>query len=154
MAKKLIEVVNENMMLGAWISMRLVRAQKAQGYEKQFISIAMCMYVDGRVLLKDLAKYSDVLPSNLCVRLKKFEQDGLVLRQVDDLDRRNTWYSLTPKGKKAVEDAMEMINGTLAEMLSVIDKGDAAKLTEALGVVNGVLAKVKLLAEKNSRIAI
>ena len=144
MAKKdLIELIDENMLAMGWVSLRIARAQKGRGLARQDLKALVCLYVDGRILFKDLAKFCDMQPPNLSVLLKRLEKNGLVKREEDKRDRRKTWYSLSAKGVKFTETELGGLNSVIEEIFGVLGKSDKEKMIESLAVVNEILFKLK-----------
>jgi len=141
--KEFIGLMENNLLTMGWLSLRLNRTPGITGHTNQCLRTVMHLYIGGQALLKDLAKHSDILPSNLCITLRHMEQDGLVLRKVDDVDRRNTWYSLTAKGTKLAKETMEDMRNKIATIFTDLAKSDEAKLTSALRTVNEVLLRLK-----------
>ncbi|MCL1902734.1 MAG: winged helix DNA-binding protein [Alphaproteobacteria bacterium] len=111
-------------------------------YSKQQLMTIVRLHLGGRARLKDIAKREMVPTSNLCLMLKNLEHDDLVMRSVDEADRRNTWYSLTPKGEKLARDSLRDLRARLAKMFVGIDKKDEQKMIGALYTMNEVLNKI------------
>jgi len=141
--KEFIELMEENLMIMSWLSLRLNRTPGITGHTHQVLRTVMHLYIGGQALLKDLARHSDILPSNLCVALRHMEKNGLVLRKVDEADRRNVWYSLTPKGTKLAKESLEDMRGKIAGIFTDMDKADEAKFIGALRTENEILFRLK-----------
>ncbi len=114
------------------------------GYPRQQISVLVRLYLGGKAMLKDIARREFVTAPNLCAAFRKLEKDGLVSRTIDEKDRRNTWYSVTDKGKKIAQDAVEMFRGAIEKLFDQLSKEDENKLTEALKTINNILMKMEL----------
>jgi len=93
--------------------------------------------------LKNLAVQTDVSSPNLCAILKTLEHDGFVLRQSDDADRRNTWYSLTPAGEKVAEKGLLEMRRRIAKLFAGLNQKDEARLASALRVLDEILCNIK-----------
>lgn len=141
--KEFIVLIEDNLMVLDWLTSRINAGRDAVKYSRQHFRTLLRLHAGGRALLKDIAKHNDVSASNLCMTLRHLEEDGLVLRQVDEIDRRNTWYSLTPAGEKVAEEARAEFRSRISELFSVLDKRDEARLTDALRTMNELLNKMK-----------
>lgn len=113
------------------------------GFPRQQMSILVRLHQGGRALLKDIARREFVSAPNLCAVFRKLEADGLVLRTVDEHDRRNTWYSVTERGAKLACDAMETFRDGVEAMFSGLSREDETELTAALKTMNKVLSKME-----------
>ena len=113
------------------------------GFPRQQMSILVRLHQGGRALLKDIARREFVSAPNLCAVFRKLEADGLVLRVVDENDRRNTWYSVTPRGAEIAENALETFRNGVEKMFSGISKQDEVELTAALKTMNKILSNME-----------
>ena len=93
--------------------------------------------------LKDLAAREFVPAPNLCTAFRKMERDGLVVRAVDEDDRRNTWYSVSEYGAKVASDIIEMLHNAIASMFKDIDKKDEEELVRSFKSMNEILLKME-----------
>ena len=123
--------------------LRLDRAE-ATGYPRQLLSILVRLHNGGRAKLKDIARREHVSTPNLCAAFRKLEHDGLVIRTTDDVDRRNTWYCVSPRGAELSIRAMELFRDGAEKIFANISKDDEKRLTEALRTLNSVLENVEL----------
>ena len=94
--------------------------------------------------LKDIARREMVTAPNLCAAFRKLERDGLVLRKIDENDRRNTWYSVTKAGEKVANQAIESMRNTIEMLFSKLSRSDEDSLTKSLKTINGILTKMEL----------
>jgi len=150
MRKEFIDLMEENLAVMFWLSHRVQGSVNMLGYSRQQLRTLVHIYLGGRAMLKDLARSSVMSPSNLCPILKHLEQDGLVERETDETDRRNTWYSLTSAGSKIARLAMDEFGKRIDTMFSGMNKKDELQLTEALRTMNGILVAIKTKHEKKS----
>ncbi|MDR1207236.1 MAG: MarR family transcriptional regulator [Rickettsiales bacterium] len=141
--KEFIDLIEKNMTILDRLNGRIKCVPNRTGYSKQQFQTLIRLYLGGRARLKDIAKREMVPASNLCLVLKTLEKDGLVLRQVDDSDRRNTWYSLTASGEKLAKDVICGFKRRIAEIFAGLEKKDEEKLTAALRTMNELLNKIK-----------
>lgn len=122
--------------------LRIDQAQLS-GFPRQQMSILVRLHQGGRAMLKDIARREFVSAPNLCAVFRKLESDGLVLRVVDENDRRNTWYSVTPRGAEIATASMERFRSAVEQMFSGISKEDETELTAALKTMNKILSKME-----------
>ncbi len=113
------------------------------GLPRQQMSILVRLHQGGRALLKDIARREYVSAPNLCAVFRKLEADGLVLRTVDENDRRNTWYAVTPRGADLANGALEIFRSSVEKMFANISKDDETELTNALKTMNKILSKME-----------
>lgn len=113
------------------------------GLPRQQMSILVRLHQGGCALLKDIARRECVSAPNLCAVFRKLEADGLVLRTVDENDRRNTWYAVTPRGADLANGALEIFRSSVEKMFANISKDDETELTNALKTMNKILSKME-----------
>jgi DNA-binding MarR family transcriptional regulator len=126
--------------------LRIERAETT-GYPRQLMSILVRLYSGGRAKLKDIARREQVSAPNLCAAFRKLERDGLVIRSIDEDDRRNTWYCVSPSGAELAKRAMNVFRVGMEKMFSGLDSADEERLTAALRTISEVLKKVELKNE-------
>ena len=63
------------------------------------------------------------------------ERDGLVRRQANPDDRRSTYFSLTPKARRQLEEVMDAAKTINGEALSVLSAAERETLMRALGKI-------------------
>ena len=123
--------------------LRLDRAE-ATGYPRQLLSILVRLHQGGRAMLKDIARREFVSAPNLCATFRKLEADGLVIRMVDENDRRNTWYGVSESGAKMAVVAIDLFRSGIERVFSNLSREDEASLTEALRTMHNIIKKVEL----------
>ncbi|MFD3158490.1 MarR family winged helix-turn-helix transcriptional regulator [Haloimpatiens sp. FM7330] len=69
--------------------------------------------------LKDLSKKTRVSTSSLCIMLNKLSDGGYIEREIDNKDRRNTFYSLTEHGMTCLDKELK---NKLKQLDEIIDK--------------------------------
>ncbi|MCL2737761.1 MAG: MarR family transcriptional regulator [Alphaproteobacteria bacterium] len=126
-----------------WLSNRINTESHIMGHSRQYLRVLLQLHISGRSLLKNTARQTDISASNLCPMLKIMEQDGLVSRKIDEEDRRNVWYSLTPAGKKIAEKGMLEMRVRIAKLFSGLNQKDEARLTAALSTLDEILNSIK-----------
>lgn len=121
-----------------------IEPTQLSGYPRQLLRILVRVYMGGRGRLKDIARREMVSAPNLCAAFRKLERDGLLVREIDENDRRNVWYAVTPKGEKVAVTAMENFQSHIEQLFSNLPAADEAKLTSALRTLKEVLQKMEL----------
>ncbi|MBR1380405.1 MAG: MarR family transcriptional regulator [Alphaproteobacteria bacterium] len=119
-----------------------LRPEKFDGYTRQQLTVLVRLLLDGRAKLKDIARREMVSAPNLCATFRKLELDGLVLRTIDETDRRNTWYSVTYAGEKIARRAIEDFYDMVEKMFGDLSNKDEQELTDALSAINDVLSRM------------
>ncbi len=65
----------------------------------------------------------------------KLAEDGLIIRRVDDTDRRATWVECTAKGRRQLEVTRERHTAWLADRLEGCTESELACLREAAALL-------------------
>lgn len=123
--------------------LRLDRVETT-GYPRHLMSILVRLHQGGRARLKDIARREHVSAPNLCAAFRKLERDGLVIRSIDENDRRNTWYSVSDDGAAKAVLAMNLFRAGVEKVFVHISREDEARLTDAMRVMKEILQKVEL----------
>ena len=114
------------------------------GYPRQLMSILVRLHNGGRAKLKDIARREHVSAPNLCVAFRRLEADGLVVRTIDDTDRRNTWYCVSERGAELAVVAMDLFRAGVERVFANISRDDESRLTDALRTMRDIIKKVEL----------
>ena len=142
--KELISLMEKNIVLFGKLSERLHRDQvRFDEYSRQQVQFLVRLYLGGKTRLKDLAAREFIPAPNLCTMFRKLERDGLVLRVVDDDDRRNTWYSVTDAGAKVANKFIDMFHNAVAAVFKDISKSDEDELIKAFKSINTIFVKME-----------
>ena len=142
--KEFINLIEQNMVVLAWLSDSLKRPTRVLSRRpRQQLEILVRLHLGGRAKLKDIAAREYTPASNLCSVFRVLEQEGLVKREIDKDDRRNTWYFVTPKGTKLARKTIDSFRERVSELFSEISESDEEKLTNALKSMNTILNKIK-----------
>lgn len=96
----------------------------------------------GKAKLKDIAAKTGYSPQNLCILYNGLEKDGLIAREVDSTDRRNTYYFLTDKGLQTLEKNKSKARDAIKELFSRLSDNDLTELKKSLEKVNNIIEKV------------
>lgn len=143
--KEFVRLIEENMT----IMDRLMDRTKSQmmrnaEYTRSQISVLVRLHMGGRALLKDIAYREYTTTPNLCATFKILEARGLVLREVDEKDRRNTWYSVTPAGAAVAKKMIAEFESYIGEVFAGLSRDDEEKLTNAMATINKVLSNMEV----------
>lgn len=143
--KEFVRLMEENIWTLDKIAekLRLDRVETT-GYPRQMMSILVRLHNGGRAKLKDIARREHVSAPNLCAAFRKLEADGLVVRTIDENDRRNTWYCVSDSGTELAVVAMNLFRAGVERVFANISREDEARLTEALRTMRDVIKKVEL----------
>ena len=90
---------------------------------------------DDRLTQKALAEMAAVEQPTMAATLARMERDGLVRRQANPDDRRSTYFSLTPKARRQLEEVMDAAKTINGEALSVLSATERETLMRALGKI-------------------
>ena len=143
--KEFVRLIEENMT----IMDRLMDRTKAQSmrnaeYTRSQISVLVRLHLGGRALLKDIAYREYTTTPNLCATFKILESRGLVLREVDEKDRRNTWYSVTPAGAAVAKKMIAEFENTIGQVFAGLSREDEEELVAAMATINKVLSGMEV----------
>lgn len=143
--KEFVRLMEENIWTLDKIAdkLRLARVDTT-GYPRQLMSILVRLNNGGRARLKDIARREHVSAPNLCAAFRRLEADGLVVRAIDEDDRRNTWYCVSESGAELARVAMDMFRSGIERVFGGISREDEVRLTQALRTMHEVLKKVEL----------
>lgn len=143
--KEFIKLLEANILILDKLSDKLKKEPvMLSKYPRQQLSILVRLHMGGPAKLKDIARREMVTAPNLCAAFRKLERDGLVLRQIDESDRRNTWYSVTDAGKQIASQAMDTMRSAIERLFSKLSRDDEFALTGALKTINSILTKMEL----------
>ena len=143
--KEFVKILESNIMIMDKLSDKFKREPTIlSGYPRQQLSILVRLHIGGPARLKDIARRELVTAPNLCAAFRKLERDGLVLRKIDEKDRRNTWYSVTEAGEKVATQAMDVMRNAIEDLFAGISREDEMALTGAMKTINSILTKMEL----------
>lgn len=142
--QEFIDLIEENGLIMERLFSRIHQyPSQIVGYSRQQLMILLDLMVSGRSKLKEIARRQGMPTPNLCIMFRRLEAEGLVSREIDDTDRRNTWYSLTPNGHKITVKFKNAVLDTISSFCSGLTPGEEQKLTECLGHINQILKRVE-----------
>jgi DNA-binding MarR family transcriptional regulator len=82
--------------------------------------------------LSELARHQRCVRSNITQLVDRLENEGLVRRRADRIDRRSVRAGLTPAGKRAHAKAVRVLAEEQRAMVRGLRAGDAASFREVL----------------------
>jgi DNA-binding MarR family transcriptional regulator len=100
----------------------------------------------GPQTLSDLTMHLDRAPSTLSAKVAELESQGLLARQRDESDARRALIWMTPAGRAALLQALEVLDTSL--LAAAAQRVDPSRLDELLG---GMRALVTVLSENQRR---
>ncbi len=140
------ELMAENMRIMGRLSSRLQPLLEANSnFSRQQMSVLVRLYLAGKIKLKDFASREVISTANLCGVFRKLEQDKLVVRSVDENDRRDTWYEVTRSGKALAEKLIDKFMKGLESLCKVLPEEDEDKLANTVKTINEILKKMEVL---------
>jgi DNA-binding MarR family transcriptional regulator len=114
---------------------RLLRQQAGTGLSPSQQSALVAIDHHGPLTLGRLAKLEQVAPPTITRVVGKLEDDGLVLRQHDDTDKRVTRVRISAEGRRRLQHSRERRNAWLSERLQGLDPRERRDLAAALDVL-------------------
>lgn len=127
---------------------KLVREFHSQKYDSNYTQqqFRTLLYLEelGKCPLKDLSKQIQVSTSSLCIMLNKLVDEGLVSREIDQLDRRNTFYELTKDGKEVLSGEKLLRTNKLKELLEKLPEENREELLKCLATAKDILKDFKI----------
>lgn len=141
--KEFIKLMKENVMIVDHLANRLkCDFSKISNYSQKHIALLLRLHLGGRAMLKDIAQREMVSAPNLCAIFRILERDGLVAHSVDENDRRNTWYELTPAGTQLALNAFDALGNAIDELTSSLSHEDEVELSRCMKTMNSILSKL------------
>ena len=143
--KEFLRLMDENVMILDRLADRIrLDPVRISGYSRQLLIVLVRLHRGGRARLKDIARREGLSTPNLCAAFRRLERAGLVLRDVDESDRRNTWYAVTDAGAVLAERAVQAVRAAIDNLFADMRPDDEARITQALKTMNDILRKLEL----------
>lgn len=114
---------------------RLLRQQAGTALSPSQHSALISVDLHGPLTLGRLAKLEQVAPPTITRVVAKLAEDGLVVRQADDTDRRVSLVRISAEGRRRLQHSRERRNAWLAERLRALDAKQRRELSAALDVL-------------------
>ncbi|MCL1944639.1 MAG: MarR family transcriptional regulator [Firmicutes bacterium] len=105
---------------------------------KSHVMLLMCIEQNPEIFPKGISELVGVSPPRVATAIKELMADGLIVREMDDGDRRRIFIRLTPKGKEFLQDQKEeFVRGTttLFELLGEHDAKEYVRLLEKIATI-------------------
>lgn len=93
---------------------------------------------EGPITLGDLAAVEQVAPPTITKVVGKLEDAGLVRRDIDAADRRICRVTLSPEGKRWMDDDRKRRRVWLTERVEQLDPADVDRLSAAVDIIEGL----------------
>ena len=106
--------------------------------EQQFVTLFI-LKKNKKTTLKKLSTYICVSTSSLCIMLTRMMEEELVYREVDERDRRNTFYSLTEKGINLIDKEIKGKVDNIEEKIMNLSLEQKEKLYEAIKDIEEII---------------
>ncbi|AVQ46663.1 MarR family transcriptional regulator [Clostridium sporogenes] len=106
--------------------------------EQQFVTLFI-LKKNKKITLKKLSTYICVSTSSLCIMLTRMMEEELVYREVDERDRRNTFYSLTEKGINLIDKEIKGKVDNIEEKIMNLSLEQKEKLYEAMKDIEEII---------------
>lgn len=146
--KEFVHLVESNILILDHLSDRIKKGPLGTtGYPRNQLMVLVRLELGGRARLKDIARREMIPAPNLCATFRKLESDGLVMRTIDERDRRNTWYACTDAGRELALRAMDAFRENIARLFQGISRTDEELLTGAMKTMNSILKKMEISNE-------
>jgi DNA-binding MarR family transcriptional regulator len=114
---------------------RQLRQQSSAGLTPSQLSALASIDRHGPLPLGELAEHERVAPPTITKVINKLEADGLVVRQLDDDDRRFCRVATTPAGDAFLAETRQRRDAWLTVRLDALDDDGRARLAAALDVL-------------------
>lgn len=110
--------------------------------EQQFRTLIILKEM-GKTGLKEMSHKMEVSPPSLCIMFNKLYEQGLIHRETDMEDRRNTLYSLSDHGKELLEKELERKVEFMSRYLENLEEDDKIRLMECAEEIDQILKKIR-----------
>lgn len=96
----------------------------------------------GPQTLSELTQHLDRSPSTLSAKVTELESQGLLARQRDEEDARRALIWLSPQGRAALLEALEVLDASV--LAGAAERVDAEQLTQLLGGLRALIAALQI----------
>jgi len=97
---------------------------------------------NGPTKMSEIGKVLKVTKPNITFLVDKMEEQGLIMREKDDSDRRITNICLTDKGREKIEETKTSLHNKIATRLDLLTKDDLKALKQAMDTCFEILGKL------------
>jgi DNA-binding MarR family transcriptional regulator len=106
---------------------------------------------NGPTKMSDIGRTLKVTKPNVTFLVDKLEEQGLILRQNDENDRRIVKICLTESGRKAIEDQKSELQKSIMKKLNLLTEHDILILNNSLASMHDIIGKLYLFEENGGR---
>jgi DNA-binding MarR family transcriptional regulator len=118
---------------------RRLRQQSTIGLTPTLTAALGTISREGPITLGALAAIEHVAPPSITKVVAKLVDEGLILRRVDDSDRRIVWVELTVEGRRQLDEARNRNTVWLASRLQACSPAELACLADAAALMERVI---------------
>jgi DNA-binding MarR family transcriptional regulator len=97
-----------------------------------YLGVLMSLWQEDGLKVMELGRRAGLEPSTMTGLLDRMERAQLLARKTDPNDRRAQRVRLTDRGRTVEETALEVVEDTLAKMLTGVSENDLEKLQSSL----------------------
>ena len=119
---------------------RQLRQESDAGLSPSQLSALATIERHGSLTLGALAEQERVAPPSVTKVVAKLEASGLVVRRLDEADRRVAWVSTTPHGNVRLAKIRQRKTMWLSAQIAQLDDTQRRRLADALDVLDALTA--------------
>ncbi len=119
---------------------RQLRQESDAGLSPSQLSALATIDRHGSLTLGALAEQERVAPPSVTKVVAKLEAAGLVVRRLDETDRRVAWVSTTPTGNARLAKIRQRKTMWLSAQIAELDDTQRRRLADALDVLDALTA--------------
>jgi DNA-binding MarR family transcriptional regulator len=119
---------------------RQLRQESDAGLSPSQLSALATIERHGAMTLGALAEQERVAPPSVTKVVAKLEAAGLVVRRLDEADRRVAWVSTTPPGNARLAKIRQRKTMWLSAQIAQLDDTQRRRLADALDVLDALTA--------------
>ena len=146
---------NANMLIGEISKLfqdKMAKSSEKLGFKNGYRQILRHLVHEDGVTQIDLVRTTHLKAPTISVTLKKMEEEGLVRRETDKIDQRQTHVYLTDKGREAERAFFAKIRETEAVMFDGLSAEETETLRQLLKKVrNNLLNEMGLPIDWRAR---
>lgn len=102
---------------------------------------------NGRTLPSEMSADLGISTARVAATLNSLERKGLILRKIDDADRRKINVSITEEGALAVSERRREVAARIGTMLSMLGEEDAGDYVRIVGRIIDIFGSFPLSGE-------
>lgn len=137
--KEVADEFEKQLINGHRLRDKIDRAIDFKSFPRQQMMALLDLQFMGKSRLKDIAELSGSSSQYLCIMYNNLEKEGLIKREVDTGDRRNTYYSITELGIQKLDSRMREIKDSLMNVLQGMSDENITEFGKALKTINDIM---------------